>query len=238
VIAETLTAGAFVPVAAAGWYMGPMLARRCQERRLQARCASTGTLVLTYDDGPGEQLTPTLLDLLGARGVRATFFLAGFRAVEHPRVVDRIVSEGHEVGCHGDEHLHAWRTWPWRTVTDVTRGYRRLARWVPGNGLYRPPFGKMTPLTWAAVRRRRAPIGWWTIAAGDVMEEPPGVTTAAEQAREFGGGVVLLHDFDRGDERAQFVLESTELLLDTAEEYGWSVKTLGQLTRNGQANGS
>jgi peptidoglycan/xylan/chitin deacetylase (PgdA/CDA1 family) len=171
---------------------------------------------LTYDDGPGEKLTPTLLDLLGTRGVRATFFLAGFRAVEHPRVVDRIVSEGHEVGCHGDEHLHAWRTWPWRTVSDVTAGYRKLARWVPGNGLYRPPFGKMTPLTWAAVRRRRAPIGWWTIAAGDVMAEPPGVTTAAEQAKEFGGGVVLLHDFDRGNERAQFVLESTELLLDRA----------------------
>jgi peptidoglycan/xylan/chitin deacetylase (PgdA/CDA1 family) len=213
-----------------------MLARRRHERRLQARCASTGTLVLTYDDGPGEKLTPTLLDLLGTRGVRATFFLAGFRAVEHPRVVDRIVSEGHEVGCHGGEHLHAWRTWPWRTVSDVTAGYRKLARWVPGNGLYRPPFGKMTPLTWAAVRRRRAPIGWWTIAAGDVMAEPPGVTTAAEQAKELGGGVVLLHDFDRGNERAQFVLESTELLLDTAEEYGWSVKTLGQLTRNGRAN--
>ncbi|MHC4142110.1 MAG: hypothetical protein ACYSUF_09615, partial [Planctomycetota bacterium] len=59
-----LTASAFVPVAAAGWYVGPMLARRRHERRLQARCASTGTLVLTYDDGPGEKLTPTLLDLL------------------------------------------------------------------------------------------------------------------------------------------------------------------------------
>ncbi|MHC4651262.1 MAG: polysaccharide deacetylase family protein, partial [Planctomycetota bacterium] len=156
---------------------------------------------------------------------------------EHPRVVDRIVSEGHEVGCHGDAHLHAWRTWPWRTISDVSTGYRKLARWVPGDGLYRPPFGKITPLTWAALRRRRAPIGWWTIAGGDVMVEPPCVTTAAEQAKQVGGGVVLLHDHDRGQQRAEFVLEATELLLAAADEYGWSVQTLGELTRNGRANG-
>ncbi|MHC4217257.1 MAG: polysaccharide deacetylase family protein [Planctomycetota bacterium] len=231
-----MTASLGVPAAAAGWYLGPMVAKRLQQRRLQALCVAERTLVLTYDDGPGEKLTPEILDLLKARGAKATFFLAGFRATEHPRVVDRIVSEGHEVGCHGDAHLHAWRTWPWRTVSDVTSGYRKLARWVPGNGLYRPPFGKMTPLTWAALRRRRAPIGWWTIAGGDVVAEPPCVTTAAKRAARGGGGVVLLHDFDRGRERADFVLKATDLLLDAAGEHGWAVRTLGELTANGQGH--
>jgi peptidoglycan/xylan/chitin deacetylase (PgdA/CDA1 family) len=235
-ISAALTASLCLPTAAAGWYLGPMLARRSQQRRLQAQCAASRSLVLTYDDGPGETLTPRLLDLLGSRGARATFFLTGFRAVEHPRVVDRILKEGHEVGCHGHQHLNAWRTWPWRTVSDVSTGYRNLARWVPANGMYRPPFGKMTPLTWAALRKRKASIGWWTIAAGDVMEEPPCVTTAARLAAQAGGGVVLLHDFDRGNERAEFVLRSTELLLDAANEHSWSVQTLGELTRNGQRN--
>ncbi|MHC4126625.1 MAG: polysaccharide deacetylase family protein [Planctomycetota bacterium] len=235
-IPAAITAALCLPATVAGWYAGPMLAKRCQQRRLQARCAATRTLVLTYDDGPSAELTPRLLELLGARGVRATFFLAGARAVEHPRVADRIVKEGHEVGCHGDEHLNAWRTWPWRTVSDVTTGYRKLSPWVPQDGLYRPPFGKMTPLTWAALRRRRAPIGWWTIAGGDVVAEPPDVSTAARRAARAGGGVVLLHDFDRGSERAEFVLKATELVLDAAKEHGWSVQTLGQLTRNGQGN--
>jgi peptidoglycan/xylan/chitin deacetylase (PgdA/CDA1 family) len=157
--------------------------------------------------------------------------------VEHPDIVDRIVDEGHEVGCHGDEHLNAWRAWPWRTVSDVTTGYRKLARWVAGDGLYRPPFGKMTPLTWAVLRRRRAPIGWWTIAGGDVMQESPRVTTAAERAARDGGGVILLHDFDRGRQRAEFVLKSTELLLEAADDNGWSVRTLGELTGIGQGHG-
>jgi len=114
---------------------------------------------------------------------------------------------------------------------------RTLDRWMPRDGWYRPPFGKMTPLTWAAVRRRRSPIGWWTIKSGDVMEEPPRTSSAADAAAKAGGGVVLLHDFDRGNERADFVLASTEHLLDAAAEYGWSVRTLGELTARANGNG-
>ncbi|MHC4785994.1 MAG: polysaccharide deacetylase family protein, partial [Planctomycetota bacterium] len=74
-IPAAITAALCLPATVAGWYAGPMLAKRCQQRRLQARCAATRTLVLTYDDGPSAELTPRLLELLGARGVRATFFL-------------------------------------------------------------------------------------------------------------------------------------------------------------------
>jgi hypothetical protein len=88
----------------------------------------------------------------------------------------------------------------------------------------------MTPVTWSAVRRRAAPLGWWTIAAGDVREHLPPVETAVERAERDGGGVVLLHDFDRGEGRIGFVLEATELLLDAAGRNGWKVRTLGELT--------
>ena len=222
---------------AAAWFLGPMAARRVQQWRLRRRCAETGTLVLTYDDGPGEELTPKVLDLLEKRGAKATFFLTGHRAQEHSEVVERIVAAGHEIGCHGHDHVHAWFSWPWRAVSDVTTGFRTLGRWMPRDGWYRPPFGKMTPLTWAAVRGRRSPIGWWTIKSGDVMEEPPRTSSAADAAAKAGGGVVLLHDFDRGNERADFVLASTEHLLDAAAEYGWSVRTLGELTARTNGNG-
>lgn len=230
-IAATLTATLALPAVAAGWYLAPMAARRRQERRLRAVCAESGTLVLTYDDGPGPQLTPRLLDLLYERGVRATFFVVGARAAEEPALVDRIVDEGHEVACHTYDHLNAWYSLPWRGVADVDAGYRALARWVPDDGPFRPPHGKMTPLTWAALQRRRAPIGWWTIDGGDVGDELPPATTAVERARRQGGGIVLLHDSDREQERDEFVLESTRLLLDAAREHGWSVQTFGELTR-------
>ena len=45
-----------------------------------------------------------LLDVLRARGVRATFFVVGRVAEEHPELVRRIATEGHEIGLHGNVH--------------------------------------------------------------------------------------------------------------------------------------
>src|SRR5579863_9585501 len=51
-----------------------------------------------------EYATQTVLDLLAARGVRATFFVVGSLSREYPWIVRRLVAEGHELGSHGDEH--------------------------------------------------------------------------------------------------------------------------------------
>ena len=80
-----------------------------------------------------------------------------------------------------------------------------------------------------ALRRRRAAIGWWTITAGDVRRTLPAPDRAAQRARRDGGGVVLLHDFHRAGERADFVLDATRRLLDAAEHHGWTIRTLGEL---------
>ena len=47
---------------------------------------------------------PQFLDLLGRRGVRGTFFTTGEMARRFPDVITRVVSEGHELACHGDTH--------------------------------------------------------------------------------------------------------------------------------------
>jgi polysaccharide deacetylase family protein (PEP-CTERM system associated) len=55
--------------------------------------------------------TQDLLALFERRRVRATFFVLGWVAMRHPRLVEQIVAAGHEVGSHG--HLH-------RRVYDLT----------------------------------------------------------------------------------------------------------------------
>lgn len=230
-IGTALIAGGSVVAAASSWYLAPMAARKFQELKLRNLCAATKSLVLTYDDGPGEKLTPQLLDLLKSRNARATFFLTGFRATDNPELVDEIAGQGHEIACHTQQHLNAWRTSPWRSVHDIDEGYQSLARWVPQDGWFRPPFGKLTLLTWARIKGRKAPLGWWTICSGDDAEVLPNTNTAANKAKRDGGGVVLLHDFDRSQQRAEFMLESTSKLLDAVDEQGWLVRTLSELTQ-------
>ena len=44
-----------------------------------------------------------------------------------------------------------------------------------------------------------------------------------------GGGVVLMHDFDRGPEREAFVLKTSELLLDAAAREGLTAMVMSEL---------
>lgn len=47
---------------------------------------------------------PRLLELLAGERVPATFFCTGDVARKHAAIVQRLVDEGHELGCHGDTH--------------------------------------------------------------------------------------------------------------------------------------
>lgn len=47
---------------------------------------------------------PRLLELLHREGVPATFFTTGEFARRYPDVVGQVVSDGHELACHGDSH--------------------------------------------------------------------------------------------------------------------------------------
>ncbi|MEU6200889.1 bifunctional polysaccharide deacetylase/glycosyltransferase family 2 protein [Streptomyces sp. NPDC047061] len=58
------------------------------------------TVALTFDGGPDPVWTPRLMALLRARGAKATFFLDGARAADHPELVRRLLAEGHEIGSH------------------------------------------------------------------------------------------------------------------------------------------
>jgi len=232
-VIELAIATGLLGATAAGAYFWPHALKPLQIRRLRAYCRRKRVLVLSYDDGPGATITPALLELLAGEKARATFFPLGERAAAAPRLLDAVAAEGHEIGCHSQWHRHPWRTSPHRAIEDIARGYQALARWLPSDALFRPPCGKLTLLTAWHVRRRRAPLAWWTIDSGDVHDPLPRPGGALAALRRDGGGVVLLHDFDRtdadADERVKFVLETTQVLLTEAARAGLNVRRLGEV---------
>jgi peptidoglycan/xylan/chitin deacetylase (PgdA/CDA1 family) len=203
--------------------------------RLQRYLAQNRIVALTYDDGPSAEVTPQVLDLLGNQNANATFFLLGQHAVEYPHIANRIVREGHDVGCHSDQHLNAWKVAPWRAIADVEDGYDRLLPWVPSSGMFRPPYGKLTlPTYWAIHRRRGASVWWWTVDSGDTYTVQPRPVEVINKVRQQGGGIVLMHDgsiLPQTRERQAYVLELTEMLLHFAKSESFKVMPLGQLCR-------
>jgi len=67
-----------------------------------------GIQSLSFHDGPADSRLKAnldrMLDLLAERDVKATFFWLGKVASEHPDLVRKAQSMGHEIGCHGWDH--------------------------------------------------------------------------------------------------------------------------------------
>jgi peptidoglycan/xylan/chitin deacetylase (PgdA/CDA1 family) len=228
---SSMTAACLAAMGLAGSavYFSPWVWRQYRMNRVRRELVKNRILALTYDDGPSGVLTPQLLDLLQRHGAHATFFMLGRHAQQHPHIVDRVIGEGHDVGCHSDQHLDAWKALPWEAVADINAGYERLAPWIQANGMFRPPHGKMTLPTYWSIRRRGAPVWWWTIDSGDTQEVLPSAGQVADRLRSEGGGIVLMHDLDRTQPRNDFVLETTAALLDVAQRDSLTVMPLRQL---------
>lgn len=75
-----------------------------------------------------ESLTPRIernlarcVELLDARGIKATFFVLGWIAERWPEAVRRLDEAGHEIGSHGHGHQPIWKLTPDEFREDVRR---------------------------------------------------------------------------------------------------------------------
>jgi polysaccharide deacetylase family protein (PEP-CTERM system associated) len=73
-----------------------------------------------------ETNTKVLLDLFEAAEVHATFFVLGWIAERHPKLVTTIVARGHEVASHGYSHTNVTKQSPAAFRADVRRSRRLL----------------------------------------------------------------------------------------------------------------
>jgi peptidoglycan/xylan/chitin deacetylase (PgdA/CDA1 family) len=214
-----------------GAYFSPWVWRLSRMSLIRKQVIRNRVLALTYDDGPSEAVTPGLLDLLRKNKATATFFMLGRNARQYPHIADQVLREGHDIGCHSAEHLNAWKAAPSRAVADINAGYEQLSTWVRPNGMFRPPYGKMTLPTYFAVHNRGASVWWWTIDSGDTNKTLPSPQEVTDTLLRERGGIILMHDVDRSLARNNFVLETTAALLELAKRNSFSVVPLRKLCR-------
>lgn len=65
--------------------------------------AARGTVALTFDDGPSE-FTPQILAILKKYNIKATFFMVGMSAKQHPELVKQVLEAGHAIDSHSQTH--------------------------------------------------------------------------------------------------------------------------------------
>ncbi len=202
-------------------------------------------VAITFDDGPDPEWTPEILDVLKAKGAKATFFLIGAEVEKFPGIAKRIFNEGHEIGNHTFTHPD---------ISTISKRYfdvelnltERLFESKLGVKpvLMRPPYAideapdtadevrplevaqdlgyiavgeKIDPNDWRDNPRRSGP----EIAADVLANLPP---CAPSNLR--CGNIILLHD--GGGDRSQTVV-ALSMILDGLKERGYQVVPVSDL---------
>jgi peptidoglycan-N-acetylglucosamine deacetylase len=152
------------------------------------------SLALTFDDGPDSEWTPQLLDLLAACDARASFFPIASRAAANPDLIKRMLSEGHTVGLHCNEHVrHTARDIDWLR-RDTGRALTMLARVGVRPQYWRTPWGDVATWTARVAREHDLWLVDWSVDTrdwrGDSAQEMFDQTFRGLEA----GSVVLCHD--------------------------------------------
>lgn len=157
-------------------------------------CTRVKCLALTFDDGPAES-TAELLDILAARNVRATFFLIGENAAEHPDLVRREHAAGHELADHSYTHADLGRASKKKILSELTRtqdAIRRASGVTPV--LLRPPYGSTSERLSKITRRMGLAQVLWTVDPADWEHRDTEDVERRVLKSVKPGSIVLLHD--------------------------------------------
>ena len=171
-------------------WLGPNLTR------LPPAGAARGEVALTFDDGPDPAITPQVLDMLDAAGVRASFFCIGERVAAHPALARDIVRRGHHIENHTQHHPHALSLYgPRRLAREVLDAQRTLAQ-ASGRAprFVRAVAGLRNPFLEPILARHGLQLASWTRRGYDTRDADPAQVLARLTRGLAAGDILLLHD--------------------------------------------
>jgi peptidoglycan/xylan/chitin deacetylase (PgdA/CDA1 family) len=160
-------------------------------------------VVLTFDDGPWPPTTTRVLAALAHECVRATFFLIGKSASEHPALVRRIAAEGHTIGHHTFAHRNLKHIKPNEATEEIDRGISAVemalhgvATTTPSTPFFRFPGFESTPATLDLLQSRGIVVFGADFWASDWNPMTPNqeLKLITDRLKAAGKGIILFHD--------------------------------------------
>lgn len=175
---------------------------------------------LTFDDGPTEEVTDWVLELLNKYDAKATFFCLGIQVENNIGLFEKIKNCGHEVGNHSYSHLHGWKTSNLNYSENIARAHS-----IINSQLFRPPYGKMGFFQYLKLRKKYKIILW-----NQIVEDWKFQLKATLKAQKLiknaeNGSIFLFHDNEKSSENLKIILPK---ILDFAIKNNIKLKALSK----------
>jgi len=151
-------------------------------------------VALTFDDGPDDQVTPQILDILKDNSVKGTFFLIGSYASLHPDIVRRIAAEGNVIANHTWSHPNMARLSPAQAREEIAKT-ENLLRQTTGyrTALLRPPKGRVSTSIMDLAQKEGYRVIGWSVDSAD-WRDPQAARIATRLHNQIHpGAIILMH---------------------------------------------
>lgn len=203
--------------------------------RLPRKAAARSEIALTFDDGPDPEVTPRVLDLLDAAGMRGTFFCIGTSVARYPALAREITVRGHAVENHTQDHSSCFGFFSVTRYRSEIAAAQRVIAEVTGSvpGFFRAPFGIRNPFLDPAVQSLQLQYVSWTRRGLDTLDHDAARVHQRLTARLAAGDILLMHDGAHGYERQQraTVLDALPQVIASVQRAGLRAVTLAEAWR-------
>ena len=184
-------------------------------------------VAITFDDGPNEEKTREILEVLRENGVVATFFVIGENAKEHPDRIREICDAGHEIGNHTWSHRYLTKMNESEIREELGKTEALLTEICGGRPVvFRPPGGYWSEESLAVVESMGYKSVLWSVDTRDwTMNSADRIIRQVASGTGWGD-IILFHDLP--DKRLS-TPDALRILLPKLREKGFAFVTVSEL---------
>ena len=214
-----------------GLICGPRLisvASTSGSRELPIYCVETDKpqISISFDSAWGNEYTQTILDILAAHNVKATFFMTGQWVEKFPEEVVKIYEAGHDLGNHSESHPYMSKLGEAEQVQELMTVHNKVKELTGYDMfLFRAPYGDYNNSVISCIRENNYyPIQWdvdsldWKdYGAQDIIKR------ITENKKLGNGSIILCHN------GAKYITDALDTVLTTLQDKGYEFVPISQL---------
>lgn len=197
-------------------------------RKLPIYCVETDKpqISLSFDSAWGNEYTQTILDILAAHDVKATFFMTGQWVDSYPEEVVKIYEAGHDLGNHSQSHPYMSQLEEAEQVQELMNVHNKVKQ-LTGHDmfLFRAPYGDYNdqviscanengyyPIQWDIDS-----LDWKDYGAQDIIKR------ITENEKLGNGSIILCHN------GAKYITDALDTVITTLQDKGYEFVPISQL---------
>lgn len=181
-------------------------------------------IYLTFDDGPTPEITSFVLSELKKHNAKATFFCIGKNIENHPEIFNTILSDGHTIGNHTQNHLNGWKHKTFNYLENVLKCEKIISNKLEESKLFRPPYGKIKSSQAKELIKRGYKIIMWDVLSADFdtsISKEKCLQNVLKNTKN--GSIIVFHDSIKASEKLRFVLPK---ILNYFSKKGFTFKAI------------